>query len=365
METLHFSHPHPLKPIPYQQTLNLTSPCPACKLKPSAGILYTCTVCKDYFLHKKCSDMPQKIDHFCHKKPLTLLPKPASTNGRFVCNACGKSGDGFSYNGIDVDLHMLCALMPLSVAHESHVHMLSLIFESSYPFKSYSCGICNAPGSTRHWLYRCKLCEFNAHLDCATAVVPKKDTSLNIGFDNQSPCKTPPEAAAAILSRLAPSAPQLPPIQMRQKNVTMPRDPLMMNINDVAYGFSLGVPVSPSFHEVNRKLDNDLALLTVQKMIVNRSNAIAQAVQQMIVNNSEAIAQGILISGGRGYGGGEKEGLHLLTDLICVLTNAGGSGGGGQDSVNNGGGGGGAGGAGAGGGTDYVPSFPGDGKAWY
>ncbi|EYU27104.1 hypothetical protein MIMGU_mgv1a010710mg [Erythranthe guttata] len=177
--------------------------------------------------------------------------------------------------------------------------------------------------------------------------------------------QTPPEAAAAILSRLAPSAPQLPPIQMRQKNVTMPRDPLMMNINDVAYGFSLGVPVSPSFHEVNRKLDNDLALLTVQKMIVNRSNAIAQAVQQMIVNNSEAIAQGILISGGRGYGGGEKEGLHLLTDLICVLTNAGGSGGGGQDSVNNGGGGGGAGGAGAGGGTDYVPSFPGDGKAWY
>ncbi|EYU27101.1 hypothetical protein MIMGU_mgv1a018252mg, partial [Erythranthe guttata] len=164
----HFSHPHPLKPIAYQQTLNLTSPCAACKLKPS-GMIYTCTVCKDYFLHKQCFEMPRKIDHLCHEKPLTLLPKTGYAKGYFVCDGCGQTGDGFSYNcdPCGYDLHMLCALMPLFATHESHVHKLDLTFESPEPTKSFACGICGNPGSRQLWLYRCKLCEFNAHLNCA------------------------------------------------------------------------------------------------------------------------------------------------------------------------------------------------------
>ncbi|EYU27122.1 hypothetical protein MIMGU_mgv1a017892mg [Erythranthe guttata] len=275
----HFSHPHPLKLVDHQQTLNLiTSPCSACKLEPS-GTIYSCTICKDFFLHKKCFEMPTKLIHPFHKKhALTLTSKPTYGEMLFRCDACQQRGDGFSYHckPCGFDLHVLCATLPFSITHESHaIHKLELI-TCELSKSKFNCSICMKLG-LRQWLYRCKSCGFDAHLKC---VGPTGDDS--------------------------------------------------------------------------------------SKMIVNRSNGIAQAVQQMIVNNSDAIAQGILASGsgnigGRGFGGGssgEKRALQLLIELICILTNSGTSGAGGQDSVNNTGGGG-------GGRTDSVRSLPGNGNAWY
>ncbi|KAJ9174404.1 hypothetical protein P3X46_013051 [Hevea brasiliensis] len=58
--------------------------------------------------------------------------------------------------------------MPLIVAHQCHHHQLNLTFFIPYLNKCFSCDICHNLGS-KQWLYRCNLCEFDAHLDCATA----------------------------------------------------------------------------------------------------------------------------------------------------------------------------------------------------
>ncbi|EYU27120.1 hypothetical protein MIMGU_mgv1a020005mg, partial [Erythranthe guttata] len=215
----HFSHPHPLKLIVYKQTLNLTSPCSACKIEPS-GMIYCCIMCEDHFLHQRCFDMPKKMTHPCHEKhSLTLISKPSNRNEHFfVCDACSERGKGgFSYHckPCRIDLHLLCAVMPLSVTHDSHVHKLHLTFES-YPEKKFSCNICMNTGS-RQWVYRCKSCGFDAHLKCATGDAPSVHRP-------PSQTKEPAPRQAATCYTLDPSAPQLPPMQQRQ-NIMPPPDP--------------------------------------------------------------------------------------------------------------------------------------------
>ncbi|EYU27108.1 hypothetical protein MIMGU_mgv1a022256mg, partial [Erythranthe guttata] len=166
----HFSHRHPLNLITHDpETLTLiTSPCSACKLELSGTRLYSCTVCNDFFLHGSCFDMPKEIIHPFHKEHvLVLLSKPAYKEGRFRCDACGEKGKGFSYHcdPCGTDLHNYCAVMPFSVTHDCHVHRLKLVFGSLYANKKFSCAICQMPGS-RQWLYRCRPCEFYAHLKC-------------------------------------------------------------------------------------------------------------------------------------------------------------------------------------------------------
>ncbi|CAK7331767.1 unnamed protein product [Dovyalis caffra] len=166
----HFSHPHPLQLSNYQpqQTLCPAS-CSGCKLKVS-GWIYTCTQC-NYFLHVSCSQMPQQITHPFHQyHVLSLLSTPIYPGGLFNCYACGKQGNGFSYHcgNCNIDIHTTCATMPLLFTHQSHHHQLNLTFSVPYPNQSFSCDVCHNFGC-KQWLYRCNLCGFDAHLDCATA----------------------------------------------------------------------------------------------------------------------------------------------------------------------------------------------------
>ncbi|XP_012849628.1 PREDICTED: uncharacterized protein LOC105969421 [Erythranthe guttata] len=115
-------------------------------------------------------NLPEKITHpFDEKHVLTLLSEPAYGEGRFQCDACSERGKGYSYHcqPCGIDLHVHCAMLPLSVTHGSHVHKLNLTFESPYPEKKFSCDICTSIGSCQ-WLYTCKSCGFDAHVKCAT-----------------------------------------------------------------------------------------------------------------------------------------------------------------------------------------------------
>ncbi|XP_058080158.1 protein VACUOLELESS GAMETOPHYTES-like [Magnolia sinica] len=165
----HFSHPHPLELVQLSTIHFPASPCAGCKLKASSWI-YACKPC-NYVLHITCSQMPQLINHPSDPHhPLSLFPLPAYPEGFFNCDACSRRGNGFSYHcGVcDLDIHILCASMPLSVSHPAHHHPLNLVFFPPYESKGFSCDICENLGAS-HWLYRCSTCEFDAHMVCATA----------------------------------------------------------------------------------------------------------------------------------------------------------------------------------------------------
>ncbi|KAI3811681.1 hypothetical protein L1987_21409 [Smallanthus sonchifolius] len=100
---------------------------------------------------------------------LVLLSSPAYPEGVFKCNACDSNGKGFSYHCPDcqLDLYVVCASMPLLIDQAAHGHKLGLCFRPPYENQGFSCDICKQHGSNQ-WLYRCDLCEFDAHMKCAT-----------------------------------------------------------------------------------------------------------------------------------------------------------------------------------------------------
>ncbi|XP_050386373.1 uncharacterized protein LOC126802733 [Argentina anserina] len=208
----HFSHQHPLKLSNHPS--HVASLCAGCKLicAGSAGSIYTCSAGCNYFLHTSCAQMPQQMTHpFDQNHVLTLLPIPAYPGGEFRCNACWKDGSGFSYHcgPCDIDLHMNCASMPLSLPpHQQfhHPHQLNLTF-SMQPGSpnSFMCDICNNAGH-KEWFYWCVPCDFTAHLGCARS---KPRPSIPV-MPNFAPSPTyagqpPVDASIPVMPNFAPS----------------------------------------------------------------------------------------------------------------------------------------------------------------
>ncbi|CAN1169012.1 hypothetical protein LINPERHAP2_LOCUS28156, partial [Linum perenne] len=117
----HFSHAHPLRPIDVKEEEELI--CSGCELD-LYGSAYTCSksAC-EFYLHSSCFDLPKQLqfppDHVSrHQHPLVLLPSPSRENGdedeypKFVCNACGDYGTGFTYSSETFNLHVTCAFLP-------------------------------------------------------------------------------------------------------------------------------------------------------------------------------------------------------------------------------------------------------------
>ncbi|KAA8518281.1 hypothetical protein F0562_015836 [Nyssa sinensis] len=90
---------------------------------------------------------------------------PPATKSSFKCKACGHCVIGFYYYCAKCDdyYHILCSAVPLSVKTHSHPHKLKLEFSPPYDFQ---CDLCSR-ACYSGWLYRCGLCEFDAHLGCA------------------------------------------------------------------------------------------------------------------------------------------------------------------------------------------------------
>ncbi|XAR54310.1 hypothetical protein NMG60_11029377 [Bertholletia excelsa] len=113
--------------------------------------------------------MPKQIKHPCDPSHVfTLHLTPANPEGPFSYDACGKTGSGFSHHCkiCAVNLHILCAKMPMSIAHHAQHHILNLVFAPPYHDQGFSCDLCRNTGS-KHWLCRCHSCNFDAHLECA------------------------------------------------------------------------------------------------------------------------------------------------------------------------------------------------------
>ncbi|XP_052194464.1 uncharacterized protein LOC127802602 [Diospyros lotus] len=332
----HFSHEHPLQLSNHQprQTLNLAS-CSCCKLPVSAGSwIYSCPKCS-YFLHLNCSQTPLKIKHPFHPNhDFSLLCSPTYPQGFFYCDACGKRGNGFSYHckACSLDLHVPCASMPLTTTHPCHRHQLNLIFSPRHSALPYRCDICMQSGS-KHWLYRCDLCDFDAHLDCAAT---KPAASVHNPVHQTQQSQAPPTFNPAFQLAPGPQFPARPPWHPGAFG----------SMNSQNYQFSNpAVPSSPSvphkptweqhFHAImaeNARRDAEQAQL-LQQMQGNGGNGnYLQLLQQMAGGGGGRNPDYTQILQQMAGGGGSSDFSSLLqgsggsVDFSSLLQNLGGIG---------------------------------------
>ncbi|KAK1412866.1 hypothetical protein QVD17_34441 [Tagetes erecta] len=182
MDHKHFSHLHNLT-IHHPYELGKQVVCSGCHFPcdNTTTAVHACHQC-NFFLHDHCANAGRYVKHPSHKlHPLILLPYPTYAGSTFICNACGRPGKSFSYCCAlcEFDLHVGCAMLPVSVVSEHHEHELGLYYgvqvvprRGSNTEQEY-CNICNKVLEGRNWAYCCQSCDFNVHTSCATTeVVP-------------------------------------------------------------------------------------------------------------------------------------------------------------------------------------------------
>lgn len=228
MEIEHFSHDHPLIECSVENGDEEVK-CYGCNL-PVQGSVHGCKDC-DFFLHKKCAQLPREFQHPYHRDhPLILR----ITSGQHFCLICCSPISGFNFccddcgfyldarcastysdpeyaarmfrdgghlfgltntepktqypcdvcNEIDDDtylyqcvvpacprlIHFRCApfSLPVTVMHKRHYHHLGLT--ASYvedDWGEYYCEICETERNPKHPVYLCLECEYIGHVSCA------------------------------------------------------------------------------------------------------------------------------------------------------------------------------------------------------
>ncbi|XP_050379599.1 uncharacterized protein LOC126796926 [Argentina anserina] len=178
----HFSHEHSLEQT-NSSPFNQNKTCAGCKLLILPGKdYYSCKKCS-FFLHQVCYNMSPKTRHPAHPNHYMNLHPSPSSKGAINCKACGKHVAGFYYDCAECGLyyHSLCSILPFSIATSSHPHALKLSFLPPYDL---CCDICSEPGYDG-WLYRCHICEFDAHLSCSISDQKLLDSSQSYNIEGK------------------------------------------------------------------------------------------------------------------------------------------------------------------------------------
>lgn len=224
----HFTHEHTLI-LKEDLDSNEKIVCYGCQSPIILGseALYTCgssTESCEFYVHKKCADLPKEIHHPMHEPhPLILQPRPpyyrpwCSCNvckrgwewftyncftckfdicltcavedrvfrhaghhqhtftlmqreALFKCDACGTEAKDSSYacNSCQFWMHKSCALAPISVEDDFHHHPLVLTYSLPYIHRSFQqrCGLCKKRVHESYWLYYCHKCTYFLHIKC-------------------------------------------------------------------------------------------------------------------------------------------------------------------------------------------------------
>ncbi|GLU11023.1 hypothetical protein SLE2022_277950 [Rubroshorea leprosula] len=161
----HFSHHHPLilvEDLEIQTTSVVCSGCREPMYKSSP--FYCCPNCR-FILHKKCAELPLKVNHPAHRKhPLMLLAKPPPHQEKCSCNLCSNSWkEGFVYYCSICELGLKAA-HPISqtIIAETHDHPLT-VFSGII---SFVCDACGMDGS--RVCFTCAECSLIIHTDCTS-----------------------------------------------------------------------------------------------------------------------------------------------------------------------------------------------------
>ncbi|XP_062073477.1 uncharacterized protein LOC133777757 [Humulus lupulus] len=180
----HFSHRHLLKQLDVMQYVyeDLKINCELCQLViDHSQICYRCIQWCRYFLHKKCAELPQYVDHALHPdhSPL-MLQRTSSSHDTVTCYYCENSFQtqetlAYICNHCSLHMHITCALIPIptligsndnNAQYFCHQHPMPLVKhdDSKAQAKCFAC--------QSHWTgsaYSCLSCHNFLHHSCTNS----------------------------------------------------------------------------------------------------------------------------------------------------------------------------------------------------
>ncbi|GLU11030.1 hypothetical protein SLE2022_278020 [Rubroshorea leprosula] len=160
----HISHHHPLILVEDIEFPSYGKVCLGCT-KPmyKSSPFYCCPYCK-FHLHKKCAELPLKINSSVHRNhPLKLLAKPVPPHEEtYRCRLCAES-KGFVYYCSLCEFDFKAADASLqTITAEIHEHPLNPIWGTM----SFVCNACGTDGN--HVCFICAECSLIIHIDCTS-----------------------------------------------------------------------------------------------------------------------------------------------------------------------------------------------------
>ncbi|KAK5841192.1 uncharacterized protein LOC108474890 [Gossypium arboreum] len=131
------------------------------------GFIYGCSPCK-FAAHIECvsASLDLVVEDKRHEHPFSLFPRGSS----FICDACGIEGSYASYIccTCNIMVHKRCTSVPRIIKSKWHDHRLfHKYFLYIEDFRVLNCIMCNDEVSTDHGSYYCSECDVIFHVKCA------------------------------------------------------------------------------------------------------------------------------------------------------------------------------------------------------
>ncbi|KAH1030401.1 hypothetical protein J1N35_042575 [Gossypium stocksii] len=139
--------------------------CKTCQVTPERGFVYGCSPCK-LAIHIDCAWPLPVIEDKSHQHPFTLFWRQIP----FTCDACGTEGQHVAYTcgTCSIIVHKKCISLPRIIQHVLHVHrVFHMYFIHKEYFESLNCVRCHEVVNTEHGSYFCSDCNVIFHVNCA------------------------------------------------------------------------------------------------------------------------------------------------------------------------------------------------------
>ncbi|KAL4310653.1 hypothetical protein GQ457_01G034520 [Hibiscus cannabinus] len=141
--------------------------CKICQETQGRGFVYGCSPCK-FAVHIQCvsPSPPPFIEDKSHPHPFTLFWRRVP----FICDACGTEGHRVAYKcgTCSIIVHKKCISLPPVIKSKWHDHHLfHPYFLYKEDFVSLDCLICHDEVNAKYGSYSCSKCNVVFHVNCA------------------------------------------------------------------------------------------------------------------------------------------------------------------------------------------------------
>ncbi|KAL4308167.1 hypothetical protein GQ457_01G034420 [Hibiscus cannabinus] len=142
--------------------------CKICQETRRRGFVYGCSTCK-FAIHIECvsPSPPHIIEDKSHQHPFTLFWRRVP----FTCDACGTEGNLVAYTcgTCSILVHKKCISLSRIIKSKWHDHRLyHTYFLHEEDFRTSDCLICHEEVNAGHGSYSCSGCNVTFHVNCVT-----------------------------------------------------------------------------------------------------------------------------------------------------------------------------------------------------